>query len=258
MKTVILAGGLGTRISEQTGVKPKPMIEIGGKPILWHIMKSYSHYGFNDFVICLGYKGWMIRDYFANYALHNSDATYDLRSGTVTVHKGAQEPWSVTLVDTGVMTMTGGRLRRAVQYLDGDRFMLTYGDGVSDIDITQLIRFHESKGALCTVSSVQPVGRFGILDIDRNDFVQSFQEKPAGESGWINAGFFVCERAVLDYIGDDDSIVFEREPLERLARDRQLACYRHDGFWKCMDTLNDLQQLEKLWLSGPAWKVWRE
>ena len=255
MKAVILAGGLGSRLSEETAVRPKPMVEIGGKPILWHIMKTYSAFGVDDFVICLGYKGYLIKEYFANYQLHTSDLTFDLGAGSVEVHRSETEAWRVTLVDTGDATMTGGRLRRVLGYA-GEEFCLTYGDGVADIDIGALIAFHRAQGALCTVTAVQPPGRFGALDID-GDRVQSFDEKPRGDGAWINGGFFVCSSRVGEYIGGDDT-VWEQEPLRGLARDGQLAAYRHEGFWHAMDTLRDRNHLEELWGSGSApWRVWK-
>ena len=254
MKAVILAGGLGSRLSEETAVRPKPMVEIGGKPILWHIMKTYSAFGVDDFVICLGYKGYLIKEYFANYQLHTSDLTFDLGAGSIEVHRSETEAWRVTLVDTGDATMTGGRLRRVLHYA-GDEFCLTYGDGVADIDIGALIAFHRAQGALCTVTSVQPPGRFGALDID-GDRVRSFDEKPRGDGAWMNGGFFVCSSRVGEYIDGDDT-VWEQEPLRGLAGDGQLASYRHTGFWHAMDTLRDRNELEELWRSGDApWRVW--
>jgi glucose-1-phosphate cytidylyltransferase len=258
MKTVILAGGLGTRISEETGVRPKPMVEIGGYPILWHIMKLYAHYGFNEFVICLGYKGYTIREYFANYFLHRSNVTIDLRNNSVQVHNSTSEPWVVTLIDTGVNTMTGGRVRRVSEYLGRETFMLTYGDGVADINLNQLLEFHRAHGKLCTVTSTQPEGRFGVLRTGADHRVERFIEKPEGEGSWINAGFFVCEPGVMDYLGENPLTVFEREPLEKLAQDGQLYTYRHSGFWKCMDTLSDKMLLERLWQTNPQWKVWAD
>jgi glucose-1-phosphate cytidylyltransferase len=255
MKVVILAGGLGTRLSEETTLKPKPMAEIGDKPILWHIMKIYSAYGFNDFVVCLGYKGYVIKEYFSNYFLHNCDVTFDMRGHDMEVHQNANEPWHVTLVDTGADTQTGGRLKRVAGYLGGETFMLTYGDGVANVDISELLAFHRAQGKLATVTAVQPMGRFGAIDMT-GDEVQSFQEKPEGDRSWINGGFFVLEPPVLDLIPGDDT-VFEREPLESLAAEGQLAAFRHYGFWHPMDTLRDKRQLEALWDSGAApWKVW--
>lgn len=256
MKVVILAGGLGTRLSEETVVRPKPMVEIGGRPILWHIMKIYSHYGFNDFVICLGFKGYMIKEYFSNYFLHMSDVTFDMRNNSMEVHQQHAEPWKVTLVDTGVDSMTGGRLKRVAPYLENETFMLTYGDGVANIDIGDLVRYHRSHGKPATVTSTQPSGRFGALNMGEDGAIHSFQEKPAGDGSWINGGFFVLEPAVIDRIAGDGT-VFEKEPLEGLARDGQLMAYRHGGFWQPMDTLRDKQHLEELWSSGQApWKVW--
>ncbi len=254
MKAVILAGGLGSRLSEETAVRPKPMVEIGGKPILWHIMKIYSAFGVDDFVICLGYKGYLVKEYFANYQLHTSDLTFDLGRGSLEVHRSETDAWRVTLVDTGDDTMTGGRLARVLRYA-GDEFCLTYGDGVADIDIGALIAFHREQGALCTVTAVQPPGRFGALALD-GDRVQSFDEKPRGDGGWMNGGFFVCSSRVGEYIDGDDT-VWEQGPLRGLARDGQLASYRHEGFWHAMDTLRDRNQLEELWGSGGApWRVW--
>jgi glucose-1-phosphate cytidylyltransferase len=257
MKVVILAGGLGTRLSEETEVRPKPMIEIGGRPILWHIMKGYSHFGFNEFVICLGYKGYLIKEYFANYYLHQSDVTFDLATGQREVHSSFSEPWKVTLVDTGLHTMTGGRIKRIRSYVDGQTFLLTYGDGVADVDIPRLVDFHRSHGRLVTITSVQPEGRFAALGIGQDGVVTSFLEKPRGEGGWANGGFFVVEPAALDYI-EGDQTTWEREPLERLSADRQLCAYKHQGFWQCMDTLRDKNRLLELWESGRApWKLWK-
>jgi glucose-1-phosphate cytidylyltransferase len=257
MKVVILAGGFGTRLSEETDVKPKPMVEIGGRPILWHIMKIYSHYGFNDFIICLGYKGYIIKEYFANYFLHMSDVTFDMKSNSMTVHQQYAEPWKVTLVDTGHETMTGGRIRRIAPYLGNETFMLTYGDGVSDVNISNLLEFHTRHGKWATVTATQPFGRFGALNINALDQVASFHEKPAGDGSWINGGFFVLEPRVLDLISGD-STVFEKEPLEQLSQKNQLYAYKYDGFWYAMDTLRDKNHLEQLWRSGKApWKVWK-
>ena len=255
MKVVLLAGGLGTRLSEETVVKPKPMVEIGGKPILWHIMKSYSHWGFNDFVICLGYKGYMIKEFFANYLIHQSDFTIDLGTNTSLVHSNKAEPWRITLVDTGDKTLTGGRLLRVKEYLGKETFMLTYGDGVADINIEKLLAFHRGHGRLATVTAVRPPSRFGGMSID-DAWVTDFIEKPQIGEGWINGGFFVLEPGVLDHIRGDET-PFEREPLEKLARDGQLAAYKHDGFWQCMDTLRDVTLLNELWDSHkPPWKLW--
>lgn len=256
MKAVILAGGLGTRISEETHLKPKPMIEIGGKPILWHIMKIYSHYGVNDFVICCGYKGYVIKEYFANYFLHMSDVTFDMSNNSMQVHQRNAEPWRVTLVDTGEDTMTGGRLKRVAPYLAGEEaFCFTYGDGVGDVDIGRLVAFHKKNEVLATLTAAVPPGRFGALDI-HGDKVGSFQEKPKGDGGMINGGYFVLSPSVIDLIDGDDCI-WERHPLETLAKQGQLAAYQHQGFWQPMDTLRDKVFLEELWQSGRApWKVW--
>ena len=258
MKVIILAGGLGTRLSEETELKPKPMVAIGGKPILWHIMKLYSSFGFNDFVICLGYKGYVIKEYFANYFLHMSNVTFDLANNQMEVHQNHAEPWKVTLVDTGLETMTGGRVKRIQDYVGHEPFMLTYGDGVADVDLHALVEFHSKSGLLCTVTAVQPPGRFGSLGIDEEGLVGSFQEKPAGDGAWINGGFFVMQPEVFNYIGGDSTIL-EREPLENLARDSQLSAYRHFGYWQPMDTLRDKNHLEELWTTGKApWKVWED
>jgi glucose-1-phosphate cytidylyltransferase len=257
MKLVILAGGLGTRISEETQLKPKPMVEIGGKPILWHIMKLYACHGIEDFVVCLGFKGYMIKEYFVNYCLHQSDITVDVGSNSIRMHGAPAENWKVTLVDTGEETMTGGRLKRTAKYLDEDTFCMTYGDGVGDIDVTDLIRFHRSHGAAATVTATQPPGRFGSLRLsDCEELVEGFQEKPPGDGGWINGGFFVLSRSVLDLI-EDDRTVWESGPLERLAASGQLHAYKHKGFWQPMDTLRDKNHLEQLWQTGQApWRVW--
>lgn len=256
MKAVILAGGFGTRLSEETVLRPKPMVEIGGKPILWHIMKSYSAHGINDFVVCLGYKGYVIKEYFANYFLHMSDVTFDLSNNSVRVHQNNAEPWSVTLVDTGDNSMTGGRLRRVAGYLTKDEaFCFTYGDGVSDVDITALVAFHQRHGRLATVTSVEPAGRYGAL-VTEGDVVTGFVEKPKGEGGWINGGFFVLSPKVIDYI-DGDQTSWEIDSLPKLSGERQLETYRHEGFWQPMDTLRDKNHLEDLWRDGKApWKVW--
>ena len=256
MKAVLLAGGLGTRISEETTVKPKPMIEIGGKPILWHIMKMYSAHGVNDFIVCLGYKGYVIKEYFSNYFLHMSDVTVNMRDNTTTVHSNAAEPWSVTLIETGEETMIGGRIKRILPYVSEDEaFCLTYGDGVGDVDIGAVIRHHQQAGRLATVTATQPPGRFGAIRYE-GDRVLGFQEKPQGDGGWINGGFFVLSPKVGSYI-DGDSTVWEREPMERLAEDNQLTVHFHNGFWQPMDTLRDKYYLEGLWNTGKApWKVW--
>lgn len=257
MKVLILAGGLGSRLSEETTLKPKPMVEIGGKPILWHIMKIYSSYGFNEFIILCGYKGYMIKEYFAHYFLHMSDITVDMTSNSITHHDNHAEPWKVTLVDTGIDTMTGGRIKRVKEYIGNEPFMLTYGDGVGDVDIKQLVEFHRSHGKHLTMTSVLPEGRFGALDIDESNKVLSFQEKPKGDGSWINGGFFVCQPEVLDFIPDGDKIIFEREPLESLAKAGQLFTYKHNGFWKPMDTQRDKTQLEELIEKNTApWIKW--
>lgn len=255
MKVVILAGGLGTRISEETSVRPKPMVEIGGKPILWHIMKIYSSYGLNDFIVCLGYKGYVIKEYFANYFLHMSDVTIDMKQNKMEIHQNSAEPWKVTLVDTGEETMTGGRIKRIHQYLDKDDFCMTYGDGVGSVNISGLIEFHKKSKTLATLTATKPPGRFGSLNMMDNKVV-SFQEKPEGDGAWINGGFFVLSPKVIDYIGGDETI-WERSPLERLARENQLSAFKHEGFWQPMDTLRDKSHLEDLWATGKApWKTW--
>ncbi len=255
MKAVILAGGLGTRLAEETSVRPKPMVEIGGKPILWHIMKIYAAHGIHDFVICLGYKGYMIKEYFANYFLHQADVTIDLAANRIDVHGAKAEPWRVSLIDTGENTMTGGRLRRVRDYVGNDDFCFTYGDGVGDVDITTLIAEHRASKRLATVTVTHPPGRFGAVRLDGTR-VSEFVEKPAGDGSWINAGFFVCSPRALDYVSGDDT-VWEREPMERLARDGQLSAHKHEGFWQPMDALRDKQQLEALWATGNApWKRW--
>ena len=256
MKTLILAGGFGTRLSEETELKPKPMVEIGGHPMLWHIMKTYSHFDFNDFVILLGYKGYVIKEYFANYFLHQSNVTFDLAKNSMEVHSTQVEPWRITLEDTGLHTMTGGRVKRARKYVGNETFMLTYGDGVGDINIPELLDFHRKQGKLATLTAVQPSGRFGALKIDTGGTVRAFAEKPDGDGAWINGGFFVFEPGVFDYIEGDETML-ERAPLERLARDGQLAAFRHEGFWRPMDTLRDKNELELLWNNGRApWKTW--
>lgn len=256
MKAVILAGGLGTRLSEETQLRPKPMAEIGGKPILWHILKTYSSHGINDFIICLGYKGYMIKEYFANYFLHTSDVTFDMSNNRMEVHEKHAEPWRVTLVDTGENTMTGGRLKRVAHYLDDEDFCFTYGDGLSNVNIRDLISFHRLNKTLATVTAVQPPGRFGALDLQHNR-ISSFREKPEGDGGWINGGYFVLSPKVLEHITGDDT-TWEKEPMESIAHAGQLAAYRHTGFWRPMDTLRDKMALEEMWNSNQApWKVWR-
>jgi glucose-1-phosphate cytidylyltransferase len=255
MKAVILAGGLGSRLSEETALRPKPMVDIGGKPILWHIMKIYSAHGIDEFVICLGYKGYMIKEYFANYYLHTCDVTFDVAAGSMEVHRSATEPWRVTLVDTGEETQTGGRLRRVLPYVEDDDFCFTYGDGLADIDVGELIAFHRSAGTIATVTAVQPPGRFGALDID-GERVRSFEEKPRGDGGWTNGGFFVLQPAVGRYLLDDDT-VWEEEPVRALAQAGEFASFRHHGFWQPMDTLRDRHQLERMWQTGNApWRKW--
>jgi glucose-1-phosphate cytidylyltransferase len=255
MKTVILAGGMGTRISEESHLKPKPMVEIGGKPIIWHIMKIYSAHGLRDFIVCLGYKGYVIKEYFANYFLHMSDVTFDMGSNKMTVHQASAEPWRVTLVDTGDLTMTGGRLRRVREYLGDEDFCLTYGDGLGDVDVRKLVAFHHSHGKLATLTAVRPPGRFGALNLSGSK-VTGFEEKPQGDGGWINGGFFVLSPKVIERIKGDDTI-WERGPMEELARTGQLQSHLHQGFWQPMDTLRDKNQLEEMWASGNApWKVW--
>lgn len=256
MKAVILAGGFGTRISEETELRPKPMIEIGGRPILWHIMKMYGAHGINDFIICCGYRGYVIKEYFANYFLHMSDVTFDMASNRMDVHQNNAEPWRVTLVDTGEGSMTGGRLRRVSTYLDEEEpFCFTYGDGVSDVDISALVNFHKAHGKLATVTAVEPIGRYGSLDMDA-DSVTGFLEKPKGEAGWINGGFFVLSPKVIPYI-ENDEIIWERQPMERLATEGQMHAYKHEGFWQAMDTLREKNLLEELWASRKApWKGW--
>lgn len=256
MKAVILAGGFGTRISEESVLKPKPMIEIGGKPILWHIMKIYSHYGINEFVICCGYKQYVIKEYFANYFLHNSDVTFDISKNSMHVHNNQAEPWKVTVVDTGEQTLTGGRLKRVREFVGNEDFCFTYGDGVSDLNIKDLISFHKENGRLATVTAIQPPGRFGAMEMSGNE-ISKFQEKPKGDGSWVNGGFFILSPKVFDLIPGDETI-WEREPLEKLASTKQLVAYKHQGFWQAMDTLRDKNHLEELWSSGKApWKVWK-
>jgi len=258
MKVAILAGGFGTRLSEETDLKPKPMVEIGGKPILWHIMKIYSQYGFNEFVILLGYKSYYVKEYFANYFLHQSDVTIDIRNNKMEVHNNSSEPWKITLLDTGLNTFTGGRVLRAKKFLEDDTFMLTYGDGVGNINIPELIDFHKKNKSILTLTSVQPEGRFGALNLD-GDHVTAFAEKPKGDGSWINGGFFVCEPKIFDYITEGDATIFERSPMEKLAKDHQMCAYKHNGFWMPMDTLRDKNELEAKWNSNKApWKIWND
>jgi glucose-1-phosphate cytidylyltransferase len=261
MKVVILAGGMGTRISEETDLRPKPMIEIGGKPILWHIMKIYSHYKLNEFIICCGYKGYMIKEYFANYFLHQADVTIDLQNNKLDVHFSHAEPWKITLVDTGLNTMTGGRIKRIEKYINNDTFMLTYGDGIGDVNLDELMNFHKKHEKLATVTVVQPSGRFGAIQFDKKEEVKvfAFQEKPKGDNSWINGGFFVLEPKIFDYIKEGDATIWERTPLESIAKAEQLVAYKHYGFWKPMDTLREKNELDELWNSGKAiWKLWKE
>lgn len=259
MKTVIFAGGFGTRISEESYLRPKPMIEIGGQPILWHIMKIYSRFGYNDFIICLGYKGYMIKEYFADYFLHTSDVTFDLAKNKMEVHRNYAEPWKVTLIDTGLNTMTGSRLKKVQPYVGEEPFLLTYGDGVSDIDIKKLVDFHHDHGKLATMTAIQPEGRFGIIDFKGNQ-VQAFREKSSDDTGWINGGFMVFQPEIFNYIDpESNDITLEREPMETLAKENQLMAYKHSGFWQCMDTQRDKKKLEELWESGNApWKIWKK
>lgn len=256
MKVVILAGGLGTRLSEETDIKPKPMVEIGGKPIIWHIMKIYSSYGYNDFVICLGYRGYLIKEYFANYFLHQADITIDLLSNSLEVHDTNVEPWKVTMVDTGRDTMTGGRIAKVKKYLDNEPFMLTYGDGVSNVNIEELVSFHKKSDKIATVTSVQPHGRFGAISFDNKGVIEEFREKPQ-EGAWVNGGFFVLQPEVFNYISANENCVWERDPVEKLVAERQLSAFQHKGFWHPMDTLRDKHQLEALWNSNNCeWRIW--
>lgn len=258
MKVAILAGGFGTRLSEETDLKPKPMVEIGGKPILWHIMKIYSHYGFNEFVILLGYKSYYVKEYFANYFLHQSDVTIDIKNNKMEVHNNSSEPWKITLLDTGLNTYTGGRVLRAKKYLQDAPFMLTYGDGVGDINIPALIEFHKKNKTTLTLTSVQPEGRFGALNLQGN-LVTEFAEKPKGDGSWINGGFFVCEPNIFDFITEGDATIFERSPMEKLAKANQMSAFKHEGFWKPMDTLRDKHELETKWATNKApWKLWND
>lgn len=257
MKVLILAGGLGTRISEETDLKPKPMVEIGGRPILWHIMKTYSYYGFNDFIVLTGYKSHIIKDYFINYYTRYSDITVNLNTNSIQIHKQRNEPWKVTMLYTGKDTATGGRIRKAREYLNNEPFMLTYGDGVADVNIQELLDFHEKSNKLATLTAVQPSGRFGALQINSEYNIMSFNEKPQGDGAWINGGFFVLEPEIFNYIEDDDSTIWEREPLQNIAKDKQINAYKHSGFWKPMDTLRDKIELTDMWMKGKApWKVW--
>lgn len=257
MKVVIFAGGRGTRISEETSLKPKPMIEIGGKPILWHIMKIYAAYGHTEFIICLGYKGWIIKEYFANYFMHNTDITVDLSNNSIEVHNNFAEPFKVSLIDTGLDTMTAGRLKRVLPYIGNETFMLTYGDGVCNVDLGELVKFHKASGKICTMTAIQATSRFGVIKMEDNGIIDSFEEKPEDSGTWINGGFFVIEPGIAKYLpNNSDDIMWERKPMDDLARDRQIAAYRHHDFWKCMDTLRDKEELEQLWETEPLWKKW--
>jgi glucose-1-phosphate cytidylyltransferase len=259
MKVLLLAGGYGSRLSEETDIRPKPMVEIGGKPILWHIMKTYSQSGFNEFVVLLGYKGYYIKEYFANYFLHQSDITIDMLNGQMEIHNNSSEPWKVTLLDTGLNSMTGGRIKRAQDFIGDEPFMVTYGDGVADINIEELVNFHKSHGKLMTMTSAQPDGRFGALDISSDNKVNEFKEKPKGDGSWINAGYFVCEAKVFDYILDGDSTVFEQKPLQTLAKSGEIFTYKHEGFWMPMDTLKDKNTLNEMYTKNKApWIVWEK
>jgi glucose-1-phosphate cytidylyltransferase len=259
MKALILAGGFGTRLSEETDIKPKPMAEIGGKPILWHILKTYSYFGINEFVILLGYKGYYIKEYFANYFLHQSDVTIDISNGNMEVHSNSSEPWKVTLLDTGLNTMTGSRIKKAKKYIDDETFLVTYGDGVADIDIKKTIDFHAQHGKLMTMTAAQPDGRFGALEINIANQILAFNEKPKGDGSWVNAGYFVCQPEVLDYIDDGDEVIFEQDPLMNLAKDGEIYSYKHDGFWMPMDTLRDKIKLNEMYKKKSApWVVWND
>jgi len=256
MKVVILAGGFGSRLSEETDIRPKPMVEIGGKPIIWHIMKIYSSYGFNEFIILLGYKGYVIKEYFSNYFLHQSDVTIDIANNSIETHQNQSEPWKVTLLETGLNTMTGGRIKQVKKYINNEAFMLTYGDGVSNVNINELLNYHTANGKKITMTAVQPDGRYGALTFNENDLVTNFMEKPQGDGLWINGGFFVCEPSVLDTI-DDDLTVFEQEPLNKLAIDNELVAFKHHDFWRCMDTIKDKENLNEMWSRNNApWKIW--
>lgn len=257
MKVVLFAGGRGTRISEESSLKPKPMIEIGGKPILWHIMKIYAAFGHTEFIVCLGYKGWMIKEYFANYFLHNADITVDLSKNSLEVHNNNSEPFKITLIDTGLDTMTAGRLKRVLPYIGNETFMLTYGDGVSNVDINDLVKFHKQSGKICTMTAIQATSRFGVIKIEEDGTIDSFEEKPEDSGTWINGGFFVVEPSIINYLPEgSDDIMWERYPMNKLAEERQIAAYKHHDFWKCMDTLRDKEELEQLWQTSPQWKNW--
>lgn len=257
MKVVLFAGGRGTRISEESALRPKPMIEIGGKPILWHIMKIYAAFGHTEFIICLGYKGWMIKEYFANYFLHNADLTVNLANNSLEVHQNNAEPFKISLIDTGLDTMTAGRLKRVLPYIGNEPFMLTYGDGVANVDLNELFAFHKSHGKICTMTAIQATSRFGVIKMEENGNINSFEEKPADSGTWINGGFFIIEPSIEQYLLDDaDDMMWERQPMDDLAKDGQIAAFKHHGFWKCMDTLRDKEELEHLWQHEPLWKNW--
>jgi glucose-1-phosphate cytidylyltransferase len=257
MKVVLFAGGRGTRIAEESVLRPKPMIEIGGKPILWHIMKSYAAFGHNEFIICLGYKGSMIKEYFINYFMHNADVTVDLSNNSFEVHNKFAEPFKVSLIETGLDTMTAGRLKRVLPYIGNERFMLTYGDGLCNVDINQLIHFHETTGKICTMTAIQANSRFGVINMEDSGAINGFEEKPADSGTWINGGFFVIEPSIAQYLHEDaDEVMWERQPMNDLAKDAQIAAFRHHGFWKCMDTIREREELEEMWLNQPAWKNW--
>lgn len=257
MKVVLFAGGRGTRISEESVLRPKPMIEIGGKPILWHIMKMYASFGHTEFIICLGYKGWMIKEYFINYFMHNADVTVDMSNNAIEVHNNFAEPFKVSLIETGLDTMTAGRLRRVLPYIGNETFMLTYGDGLSNVDMHQLVDFHKKSGKICTMTAIQANSRFGVINMEDNGNINGFEEKPKDSGTWINGGFFVIEPEIARYLHNDaDEMMWERQPMDDLARDGQIAAYRHHNFWKCMDTIREREELEEMWLKNPAWKNW--
>jgi glucose-1-phosphate cytidylyltransferase len=257
MKVVIFAGGRGTRIAEESSIRPKPMIEIGGKPILWHIMKIYAAYGHTEFIVCLGYKSWMIKEYFTNYFLHNADITVDLSNNTTEVHHHSAEPFKISLIETGTDTMTAGRLRRVLPYVGNDTFMLTYGDGVADVNIDELLQYHKKSGKICTMTAIQATSRFGVIKMEEDGTINSFEEKPADSGTWINGGFFVIEPEIAKYLHEDaDDVMWERQPMDDLAKDGQIAAYKHNQFWKCMDTIRDKEELESLWQTNPLWKKW--
>lgn len=257
MKVVLFAGGRGTRISEESVLRPKPMIEIGGKPILWHIMKTYAAFGHTEFIICLGYKGWVIKEYFINYFMHNADVTVDMANNSIEVHNNFAEPFKVSLIETGLDTMTAGRLRRVLPYIGKERFMLTYGDGLCNVDMKKLVEYHESTGKICTMTAIQANSRFGVINMEENGAINGFEEKPADSGTWINGGYFIIEPEIAKYLHNDaDDIMWERQPMNDLARDGQIAAFRHHDFWKCMDTIREREELEEMWLNNPAWKNW--